>query len=79
MQISKIRFNGSEKRYNRFFVYTNYFSYLVRRPAEERPLKSVDIIMNCKTEDEIFKIGGMIASELPKISLDEYMERYGLN
>lgn len=79
LSIRKVRFHGTEKFFNRFYVYTASVEYVVRRPIGERPLRSVDIIMNCKSEEELFKIGGSEAPKGGKMSMDEYFERMGFN
>lgn len=78
IRISKVRFYGSDKFYNKFYVFTPMVTYLVKRPFQERPLTSIDVIMNCKTEDELFKIGGAVAPKDGKIPLDEYLKGMGI-
>ena len=73
--IIKVRYNGAEKLNNRFNIYTSGKTYVVRRPISEKPLASVDIIMNCKTEEELINIGGSVAPKDGKMSLQEYFER----
>lgn len=77
--IKKVRFHGSEKSHNRFYVYTLTSEYLVRRPIGERPLKSIDLIMSCKTVEDLFKIGGTEAPKGGKISMEEYFQRMEIN
>jgi hypothetical protein len=79
IKIDKVRFNGSEKYYNRFYVYSGTISYVVRRPKAEKPLASVEKIMGCKSADDIFSIGGMLAPKGGKFSLEEYFQSRGIN
>lgn len=79
IKIDKVRFNGTEKYHNRFFVYSGTISYVVRRPKTERTLTSVEKIMNCKSVEDIFSIGGTLAPKGGKFSLDEYLQSRGIN
>ena len=79
IRINKIRFHSSDKLHNKFYVYTPAIAYLVKRPIQEKPLASIDVIMNCKTEEDLFKIGGCIAPKDGKITLEEYFRCMELN
>jgi hypothetical protein len=79
IRISKVRYYSSDKLHNKFYVYTPSVTFLVKRPINEKPLASVDTIMNCKTEDDILKIGGAVAPKDGKITLEEYFVGMGLN
>jgi hypothetical protein len=79
IRIDKVRFHGSEKFHNRFIIYSGTISYIVRRPKNERPLISLEKIMKCKTESDLFNIGGTHAPKGGKFSLDEYFVSRGLN
>jgi hypothetical protein len=79
IKIDKVRFNGTEKFHNRFFVYSGTISYVVRRPISERPLTSVEKIMSCKSLEDLFSIGGTFAPKGGKFSLEEYLQSRGIN
>lgn len=78
IKITKIRYQGSEKLFNRFSVYTPLTTYMVKRPITEKSLTSIEVIMNCKNEEELFNIGGYIPPKDGKISLEEYFLNMGL-
>jgi hypothetical protein len=78
IKIAKIRFYNSDKYHNKYYVHTYCTAYIVKRPLTEKPLKSMDVIMGCKEEDDLFKIGAVLAPKGGKISLQEYFLEKGL-
>jgi hypothetical protein len=79
IKIDKVRFNSSEKFFNRFFVYSGTIYYVVRRPKSERPLHSVEKIMSCKSIEDLYTIGGTPAPKGGKFSLEDYLQSMGIN
>jgi hypothetical protein len=78
LKIAKVRFYNSDKYHNKYYVYTHCSSYIVKRPLDEKPLKSMDVIFSCKEEEDLFKIGACLPPKGGKISLQEYFLEKGL-
>jgi hypothetical protein len=78
LKIDKIRFHDCDKLSNRYYVYVSSIYYIVKRPSTEKPLTSINIIQNCKNEEDIFNIGGKLPPKGGKVTLQEYFEEKGL-